>query len=140
MRVSVYQNTPNGDLLDTDAIVQRPLTGIWWCTPDVLVAVRDPFAKADGGPRIDSDLAHANVWPLVARHFGRLPSSEYFDTPRGRVQLPRREGCGMVLAGPATGDAELRAIAQAFGLPTWLLELDDHYSTGADADALFNEA
>lgn len=139
MRVWIYQNTPQGPSLAAGIVLRQPLSGIWWCTANVLVAVLDPVARSDGGPRIDSDLAHADVWPVVAKYFGLSPSSEYFDTPRGRVQLTHIQGGGIVLGGPATGDVELKAIAKAFGLVHWRHELDAHYCTGADADALFDQ-
>lgn len=139
MRVCIFQSTPNGKLLITDANIERPLAGVWWCRADVLVAVRDPFAKSSGGPRIDSDLSHADVWRQVAKHFDRPPSCEYFDTPRGRVQLDRRENVGVVLGGGATSVAQVEAIADVFGLSSWRVECDDHYATGEAADALFDE-
>jgi hypothetical protein len=139
MRVWIYQNTPQGPSLSADILLRQPLSGIWWCTADVLVAVLDPVAKSDGGPRIDSDLAHADVWPLVAKHFGRSPSSEYFETPRGRVQLVGVAGAGVVLGGRATSNAQVEAIARVFGLSEWRVELDDHYATGVDADTIFEQ-
>lgn len=139
MRVWICHNTPQGPSLSAGIVLRQPLCGIWWCTADVLVAVLDPIAQSNTGPRIDSDLTHADVWPLVARHFSLSASSEYFDTPRGRVQLSLHQGCGFVLGGPATGDVELKAIAKAFGLVDWHHELDAHYCTGADADKLFDQ-
>lgn len=139
MRVYIYENTSNGDLLATNANAERPLAGIWWRTAHILVAVLDPIAQSDCGPRIDSDLTHADVWPLIARQFGLSPSCEYFEMARGRVQLNHHEGCGIVLGGRTTGVAQAKAIARVFGLVEWRIEHDDHYATGVDADALFDE-
>jgi hypothetical protein len=139
MQVWIYHNTPRGPSLSAGIVLSQPLCGIWWCTADVLVAVVDPVAIPSAGPRIDSDLAHADVWPVVAKHFGRSPSSEYFETPRGRVQLVGLAGAGVVLGGRATSNAQVEAIARVFGLAEWRVELDDHYATGADADKLFDQ-
>jgi hypothetical protein len=139
MRVWIYHNTPRGPSLSAGILLRQPLSGIWWCTANVLVAVLDPVAKSNGGPRIDSDLAHADVWPQVAKHFGLSPSCEYFETARGRVQLDRRENVGVVLGGGATSDAQAEVIAGVFGLAEWRVEFDDHYATAEAADALFDE-
>jgi hypothetical protein len=139
MRVWIYRNTPQGPSLSADIVLRQPLSGIWWCTADILVAVLDPLAIPSVAPRIDSDLAHADVWPMVAKHFGRSPASEYFDTPRGRVQLVGLAGPSVVLGGRTTSEVQARAIAEAFGLAEWRVELDDHYATGSDADKLFDQ-
>ena len=75
----------------------------------------------------------------MAEKFGRDRRSEYFDVPRGRVVIRRETGEGIVYHGASTAPERLRRIAAEFRLTRWAAVRDDHYATGAEADALFEE-
>ena len=121
--------------------MMEPGIGIWWDNGVEIAALVHSISENSScsGPRIDSDLSHADDWPRVAGKLGRSVDDEYFCVPRGRVQLDVRSNSGIILHGPATDRRRLELIAKRFGLETWRAELDTHYYHGADADRLFDD-
>jgi hypothetical protein len=116
-----------------------PKVGIWWDNGKVIADFshspnRDTNQIAN---RIDSNLAHVDLWIEAALRLKTDPSKEYFSVPRGRVLLDAQNSTGIILHGPATSKERLRVIAQLFGLSHWRSEQDCHYFIGADADSLF---
>jgi hypothetical protein len=116
--------------------------GIWWNNGSTIVALTHALNETVTriGNRIDSDLAHVDEWPRVAKKLGRTIADEYFCVPRGRVVFDVKSRRGIILHGPATSPERLELIAQRFGLgENWKAEQDTHYFTGDDADRLFDD-
>lgn len=114
--------------------------GIWWDGGGRIAALAHPCDEnaTQIAGRIDSNLAHADEWPQVARRFGLSAHDEYFVVPRGRVLIDARTGNGIILHGNATDQERLSQIAEQFELSEWRAEFDAHYSTGAAVDHLFD--
>ena len=116
----------------------NPLIGIWWDDGRILVALtHSPAENASTGLLIDSELNHFEEWGRVASRFGLSTDDEYFEVPRGRVLLKRRTGEGVIYHGNATTEPRLRKIAARFKLTEWIVQRNEHYDVGPDADALF---
>jgi hypothetical protein len=137
LRTFLQESDGQGGLRPIEG-VSTPHAGVWWCDATTVVGVVDPAPVASPVGRLDSDLAHADLWPLVAALFGKRPRSEYFEVPRGRVLLTSDASEGIVIGGSSTSDAQVAAIARAFGLAQWRFERDEHYEVGDDADAIFD--
>lgn len=119
---------------------RSPLIGIWWDDGTTLVALtHHPTENFSGEHWIDSNLNHAEEWGRVGPQFGLSYRSEYFSIPRGRVLLNRRTGVSIIYRGAATDADRLRLIAAEYCLNDWDSEIDEHYQTGPDADALFDD-
>jgi len=117
-----------------------PYVGIWWHSKSRLVPVIQSIeAVPTTGDLIDSDLAHADEWPLVARHLRESPASEYFMFPRGRTLYDRSQKRGTIYHGNGTDQAKLKQLARLFGLKNWIALVDDHYLIGNAADEFFEE-
>ncbi len=127
--------------MTSESDMNQPQVGIWWDDGETLVALTHPFTEnvACVGGRIDSDLAHIDEWPNVARNFGMTEDDEYFSVPRGRVLLVANTPFGLIFHGSATGPSRLAVIAHRFALTDWKAEIDTHYLTGVDADRLFDD-
>lgn len=89
------------------------------------------------GNLLDSDLEHWREWPKVCRKFGKVPSDEYFDVPRGRVLYDAGEGRGAIYHGSATPPDRLDKVAEAFQLNAWVAATDLHYEMGDIVDEMF---
>lgn len=116
--------------------------GIWWDDGSIIVALAHEQTEnvTRGRNRVDSNLAHVDEWPRVAKKLGRTIADEYFCVPRGRVLWDATNQRGIILHGPATSVERLKLIAQRFNLGEgWRAETDCHYYTDADADRLFDE-
>ena len=116
--------------------------GIWWDDGSTIVALAHAQIGnvTRGRNRVDSNLAHVDEWPRVAKKLGRTIADEYFCVPRGRVLFDVKSRRGIILHGPATSVERLKLIAQRFNLGKgWRTETDCHYFTGDDANRLFDE-
>ena len=118
-----------------------PHVGIWWDNGNTIVVCSHPHTENVTRTRalLDSNLAHVDQWPTVAKQLGQSASDEYFSVPRGRVLLNVDSMTGIILHGHATTRKRLELIARRFGLQAWKSELDIHYFTGPDADRVFDE-
>lgn len=122
-------------------IDDSPLVGIWWDDGTTLAAFAHSINQGVSCLErlIDSNLEHWREWPKVCSKFGKLPSDEYFDVPRGRVIHDAGQGRSVIYHGSATPPERLPMIAKAFGLDEWIAAVDLHYEMGDAIDELFDE-
>jgi hypothetical protein len=115
--------------------------GIWWDSGDTIVAIFHPHTENSTCTlhRYDSNYMHAEQWASAADRLGRTHRDEYFCVPRGRVVYDARNDCGIIYHGPSFSQERIDLIARQFNLNRWIATVDLHYSTGADADALFDD-
>lgn len=119
---------------------QGPHIGIWWENGKTVVAILQSADMVRSELKfLDSELEHWREWPQICRHFGRQQTDDYFEVPRGRVLVRRREGHGILLHGNATSNATLKRIAKIFQIDEWTGQLDEHYLTGPESDRLFDD-
>lgn len=118
-----------------------PLVGIWWDDGTTLKALSHPATAGVSSlePLLDSDLEHWREWSKVCKEFGKLPSDEYFEVPRGRVLYDVGQGRGVIYHGRSTPPERLRGIAEAFRLQAWRAAVDLHYEMGDAVDELFDD-
>lgn len=131
----------NGQRIPLKSIkVKGPHVGIWWHSTSRLVAVLQPITSiAAAGRLADSDLAHADEWPFVAKHLHESPASEYSILPRGRTLYDRNQDRGIIYHGNGTDQERLKKLAGIFSLVNWEAKIDDHYLVEKAADELFKE-
>ncbi len=118
-----------------------PHVGIWWDNGKTIVVCSHPYTENVTRSRtlLDSNLAHVEQWPSVAKQLGQRATDEYFTVPRGRVVMDLNSMTGIILHGNATTRRRLEMIARRFRLRNWRSEFDHHYLTGEAADRLFEE-
>jgi len=118
-----------------------PLVGIWWYDGMTLAAFAHSMEQRVSSLErlIDSNLEHWREWPKVCSKFGKLPSDEYFDVPRGRVIYDAGQGRSVIYHGSATPPERVRIIAKAFHLDQWVAAVDLHYQMDNAVDELFDE-
>lgn len=120
----------------------EPHIGIWWIDGKTIAVLSHLHTQNATriASRIDSNLAHVDEWPRVAAMFGCTANDEYFEIARGRVLWDTKLQCGIIIHGPSINQQCLESIASRFHLgKKWKAEQDVHYSTGADADRLFDD-
>jgi|LauGreDrversion4_2_1035121.scaffolds.fasta_scaffold103531_1 hypothetical protein len=120
---------------------ESPKVGIWWDNGKAIADFSHPHNENASciADRIDSNLAHVDLWAKAAKKMKVDPSQEYFSIPRGRVLLDRVTLNGIIFHGPATTAERLEMIAKLFCLSAWRSEQDLHYFIGSDADRLFQD-
>ena len=114
------------------------MIGIWCDDGRTCVAIKHTITdSACGEYLLNSELAHVDERSKVAGRFGLSTRDEYFVIPRGRVDVVRETGAGIIYHGRATTADRLKVIAAEFRLNSWKAQLDDRYATGEDAERLF---
>jgi hypothetical protein len=105
------------------------MPGIWWCTGEVLVAIRDVTPFSPGDAIIQSKLDHDEFWEDVRGDFGSRRASYVSPVKSGWLRLVRDPGEGKYEGELHDGDEPKKflreKIAWAFGVATCRIELDD---------------
>ena len=125
----------------TSIPMTRPRLCIWWDTGKISAALTHPPTEnvTRTGTLLDSNLAHADEWPSVAKRLARTTQDECFSVSRGWVLRDVSALTGVVVHGPVTNRRPLALIVRRFGLRTWKAEQDVPYFTETGADRLLED-